>query len=51
MKIAAAQFACSPVDISANVRLMAALADEARVRGAELVVFPELALTGYEVEA
>lgn len=30
---------------------MAALTDEARALGAELVVFPELALTGYELEA
>ncbi|MGW2620320.1 carbon-nitrogen hydrolase family protein [Streptomyces sp. NPDC001500] len=51
MKIATAQFTCVPVDVSANVRQMAALADEARVLGAELVVFPELALTGYEFEA
>ncbi|MGW1836875.1 carbon-nitrogen hydrolase family protein [Streptomyces sp. NPDC002067] len=51
MKIATAQFTCAPADVPANVRLMAALADDARVRGAELVVFPELALTGYELEA
>ncbi|MFF1546455.1 carbon-nitrogen hydrolase family protein [Streptomyces sp. NPDC058291] len=51
MKIAAAQFTCVPADVPANVRQMAALADEARVRGAELVVFPELAVTGYEPEA
>jgi D-alanyl-D-alanine dipeptidase len=51
MKIATAQFTCVPADISANVQQMAALADEARVQGAELVVFPELALTGYELEA
>ncbi|WP_030797133.1 carbon-nitrogen hydrolase family protein [Streptomyces sp. NRRL S-337] len=51
MKIATAQFTCVPADISANVQQMASLADEARVQGAELVVFPELALTGYELEA
>ncbi|MGX1668627.1 carbon-nitrogen hydrolase family protein [Streptomyces sp. NPDC055400] len=51
MKIATAQFTCVPADISANVQQMAALADEARAQGAELVVFPELALTGYELEA
>ncbi|MEU1365171.1 carbon-nitrogen hydrolase family protein [Streptomyces sp. NPDC005803] len=51
MKIATAQFSCVPADISANVRQMVALTDTARVRGAELVVFPELALTGYELEA
>ncbi|MEU9497240.1 carbon-nitrogen hydrolase family protein [Streptomyces sp. NPDC048196] len=51
MKIATVQFTCVPADISANVQQMASLADEARVQGAELVVFPELALTGYELEA
>lgn len=51
MKIATVQFTCSPADVSANVQLMAALADEARGQGAELVVFPELAVTGYELEA
>ncbi|OEJ56260.1 hydrolase [Streptomyces agglomeratus] len=51
MKIATAQFTCAPVDISANVRQMADLAAAARGQGAELVVFPELALTGYELEA
>lgn len=51
MKIATAQFTCAPADISANVRLIASLAGEARALGAELVVFPELALTGYELEA
>ncbi|MEK0096914.1 carbon-nitrogen hydrolase family protein [Streptomyces sp. A475] len=49
MKIASAQFTCVPADIPANVRQMAALVDEARGQGAELVVFPELALTGYEL--
>ncbi|MFB6856416.1 carbon-nitrogen hydrolase family protein [Streptomyces sp. NPDC056121] len=51
MKIATAQFTCVAADIAANVRQMAALVDEARVQGAELVVFPELALTGYELDA
>ncbi|WP_327351466.1 carbon-nitrogen hydrolase family protein [Streptomyces sp. NBC_01304] len=51
MKIATAQFTCVPVDIPANVQQMAALAGEARTKGAELVVFPELSLTGYELEA
>lgn len=51
MKIATAQFTCVPADISANVQQMASLTDEARVQGAELVVFPELALTGYELDA
>ncbi|MCF3118982.1 carbon-nitrogen hydrolase family protein [Streptomyces arenae] len=51
MKIAAGQFTCVPADVAANVRQMAVLAGKAREQGAELVVFPELALTGYELEA
>ncbi|NGO74717.1 carbon-nitrogen hydrolase family protein [Streptomyces sp. YC504] len=51
MKIAAAQFTCAPADIPANVRTMVGQAAQARARGAELIVFPELALTGYEMEA
>ena len=51
MKIAAGQFTCVPADVAANIRQMAVLAGEARAQDAELVVFPELALTGYEVEA
>lgn len=49
MKIAAAQLTCVPADIPANVRRLVALAEQARAQGAELVVFPELALTGYEL--
>ncbi|MBC9715182.1 carbon-nitrogen hydrolase family protein [Streptomyces sp. TRM66268-LWL] len=51
MKIAAAQFSGTPADIHANVRTMTALADRAIGQGAELIVFPEMALTGYELEA
>ncbi|MFJ7199476.1 MULTISPECIES: carbon-nitrogen hydrolase family protein [unclassified Streptomyces] len=51
MRIAAAQFTCVPADVSANVEQMTALIAEARMQGAEVVVFPELALTGYELEA
>ncbi|PBC80244.1 Predicted amidohydrolase [Streptomyces sp. 2224.1] len=51
MKIAAGQFTCVPADVAANVRQMTVLAGQARAQGAELVVFPELALTGYELEA
>ncbi|MFG3283392.1 carbon-nitrogen hydrolase family protein [Streptomyces sp. NPDC048111] len=50
MKIAAGQFTCVPADVSANVHEMAVLARHARSGGAELVVFPELSLTGYELE-
>ncbi len=51
MKIAAAQFTCVPADVPANVRRMADLAGQAKAQGAALVVFPELALTGYELDA
>ncbi|GJF26505.1 carbon-nitrogen hydrolase family protein [Streptomyces sp. HO565] len=51
MKIAAGQFTCVPADVAANVQQMTALAGQARAQGAELVVFPELAVTGYELEA
>ncbi|MFI1584568.1 carbon-nitrogen hydrolase family protein [Embleya sp. NPDC020630] len=49
MKIAAAQLTCVPGDIPTNVRQLAALAVQAREQGAELIVFPELAPTGYEL--
>lgn len=42
---------CVPADVRANVAHATALAAEARAQGAELVVFPELALTGYEPAA
>ncbi|MFI5617576.1 carbon-nitrogen hydrolase family protein [Streptomyces sp. NPDC051567] len=51
MKIAAAQLTCVPADVPANAALVAALASRARAEGAGLVVFPELALTGYEPRA
>lgn len=51
VRIASGQFTCVPADVPANVRTMALLAEEARAGGAELVVFPELALTGYELDA
>lgn len=51
MKIAAAQLTCIPSDISANTERSVALAAEARAQDAELVVFPEFTLTGYELEA
>ncbi|MFD7450079.1 carbon-nitrogen hydrolase family protein [Kitasatospora sp. NPDC059827] len=51
MKIAAAQLTCAPADIPANVRQLVALAEQARAQGAELIVYPEFALTGYELEA
>ncbi|MFJ3924180.1 carbon-nitrogen hydrolase family protein [Streptomyces sp. NPDC090022] len=51
MKIAAAQLTCIPADVPGNAARAAALAGQARDLGAELVVFPELVLTGYEPEA
>ena len=47
MKVAAAQIDCTLGDISANVRTMRDFAGRARTAGAELVVFPEMADTGY----
>ncbi|MFJ3975995.1 carbon-nitrogen hydrolase family protein [Streptomyces sp. NPDC090021] len=51
MKIAAAQMTCVPADVRANAARAAALALTAREQGAALVVFPELTLTGYEIDA
>lgn len=51
MRIAAAQLTCAPADVAGNTALATALARRAREQGAELVVFPELALTGYELAA
>ncbi|MGG8408385.1 carbon-nitrogen hydrolase family protein [Streptomyces sp. 12297] len=51
MKIAAAQLTCVPTDVSANVTELVRLAGAARAEGAELMVFPEFALTGYELGA
>ncbi|WP_126640495.1 carbon-nitrogen hydrolase family protein [Embleya hyalina] len=50
MKIAAAQLTCVPGDVPVNIRQLAALAVQAREQGAELIVFPEFALTGYELD-
>ncbi|MEV6776155.1 carbon-nitrogen hydrolase family protein [Streptomyces syringium] len=49
MIIAAAQFTARPCDVDANVARMAGFITEAAERGAALVVFPELAVTGYEL--
>lgn len=47
MRVAAAQIACRPGDILANLDLHLAMIDEARQRGVDLLVFPELSLTDY----
>ena len=49
MKIAIAQTESVPFDIEANVRRHLLVIEEAIDRGADLVVFPELSLTGYDV--
>lgn len=47
MKIAAAQIACALGDVDANVRKMRDFAARAKEAGADLIVFPEMADTGY----
>ena len=49
MKIAAAQIACSLGDVEANVRKMRDFSGRAKEAGAGLVVFPEMADTGYSM--
>lgn len=50
MKFAVAQMSCVLGDVAANCARMAASAAEARAQGCDVVVFPEMADTGYEVE-
>lgn len=47
MKIAVAQISCVLGDIAANIANIGGCASRAREAGAELVVFPEMADTGY----
>jgi NAD+ synthetase len=47
MRLALARFNPTVGDVRNNARAMATLAQEAATQGADLVVFPELALTGY----
>jgi len=47
MKIAAAQMACALGDVDANVRKIRDFSTRAKEGGAELIVFPEMADTGY----
>ncbi|MEV5238191.1 carbon-nitrogen hydrolase family protein [Streptomyces cinnamoneus] len=51
MIIAAAQFTSRPLDVDANAARMAGFVAEAGGRDAALVVFGELAVTGYELDA
>ena len=51
MKIAAAQLACAPGDLEANLRTINDFASRAKNSGAELVVFPEMIDTGYSMPA
>ena len=47
MKIAAAQIACVPGEAATNLRKIVNFAERAQAAGAALVVFPEMADTGY----
>ncbi len=49
MKIAAAQIACALGDVDANLRKIRDFSARAKEGGAELVVFPEMADTGYSM--
>jgi omega-amidase len=49
VKIAAAQISCSPGDLDANLRKIRDFASLAKTAGADLVVFPEMADTGYSM--
>jgi omega-amidase len=50
VKIAVAQIACKPGDVPANLRTLGEYAERAHRAGAELVVFPEMADTGYTMQ-
>src|SRR5215211_2534031 len=47
MRIVAAQIACALGEVQTNVAKMRDCARRAKERGAELIVFPEMADTGY----
>jgi predicted amidohydrolase len=49
VRIAIAQVDCALGDVEENVRRARAVVADAREQGAELVVFPELSLTGYAI--
>ena len=49
MKIAAAQIACTPGEVCANLRKIREFTSRAKKAGAELIVFPEMSDTGYSM--
>jgi len=49
MKIAAAQIACVPGDLEANLRTIHDFASRAKDYGTEMIVFPEMVDTGYSM--
>ena len=49
LRIAAAQIACVPGDLQANIRRLCVFFDAAAKALTELLVFPELSLTGYDL--
>ena len=51
LRVAAAQIDPTEADISDNLNKHFAFIDEARARGVELLVFPELSLTGYQIRS
>jgi omega-amidase len=51
MKIAVAQIECTPGDVTANCAKIVSFAKQARDRKCDLVVFPELTDTGYDVRS
>jgi predicted amidohydrolase len=50
VRVAGAQLTAVPGDVAANVAEHVALVGEAAAAGARVVVFPELSLTGYELD-
>jgi predicted amidohydrolase len=49
LRVALAQVDCALGDLDANLHASAELVRRARAEGADLIVFPELAITGYSV--
>jgi omega-amidase len=51
MKVAAAQISCLPGDVGANLLKIREFSSRAKESGADLIVFPEMADTGYSMPA